>query len=64
MRILIILELEDGTMVYMLAERRYPISQDLMLRMLDHGLEVEDQNETALTVIKLFIKWTKEAEED
>ena len=48
----------------MLAERRYPLSQDLMLRMLDHGLEVEDQNETALTVIKLFIKWTKEAEED
>ena len=59
-----VLELEDGTMIYMLAERRYPLTQDLMLRMLDHGLEVEDQNETALTVIKLFIKWTKEAEED
>ena len=48
----------------MLAERRYPLTQDLMLRMLDHGLEVEDQNETALMVIKLFIQWTKAADED
>ena len=59
-----VLELEDGTMIYMLAERRYPLTQDLMLRMLDHGLEVEDQNETALNVIKLFIQWTKAAEDD
>ena len=59
-----VLELEDGTMIYMLAERRYPLSKDLMLRMLDHGLEVEDQNETALNVIKLFIQWIKAAEDD
>lgn len=58
------LELEDDTMIYMLAERRYPLTKDLILRMLDHGMEVEDQNETALNVIKLFIKWTQAAEDD
>ncbi|GJW47223.1 hypothetical protein Tco_0078869 [Tanacetum coccineum] len=30
------LELEDGTMLHMLAERRYPLSRELMIRMLDH----------------------------
>ncbi|GJQ92759.1 hypothetical protein Tco_0003898 [Tanacetum coccineum] len=38
------LELEDGTMIHMLAERRYPLSRELMLRMLDHGMEVEDES--------------------
>ncbi|GKA39967.1 hypothetical protein Tco_0732560, partial [Tanacetum coccineum] len=33
------LELEDGTMIHMLAERRYPLSRELMIRMLDHGME-------------------------
>ncbi|GJT20557.1 ribonuclease H-like domain-containing protein [Tanacetum coccineum] len=36
-----ILELEDGTVIHMLVERRYPLSKDLMQRMLDFGLEVE-----------------------
>lgn len=52
------LELEDGTMIHMLAERRYPLTRDLMIRMLDHGMEVEAENEVALMVIELFIKWT------
>ncbi|GKA19130.1 hypothetical protein Tco_0699045 [Tanacetum coccineum] len=52
------LELEDGTMIHMLAERRYPLSRELMIRMLDHGMEVEDENETAITLIHLFILWT------
>ncbi|GJS12036.1 hypothetical protein Tco_0368832 [Tanacetum coccineum] len=43
------LELEDGTMIHMLAERRYPLSRELMIRMLEHGMEVEDENETAMT---------------
>ncbi|GJS50913.1 hypothetical protein Tco_0624275 [Tanacetum coccineum] len=34
------LEIEDGTMIHMLAERRYPLSRELMIRMLDHGMEV------------------------
>ncbi|GJQ89466.1 ribonuclease H-like domain-containing protein [Tanacetum coccineum] len=54
------LELEDGTMIHMLAERRYPLSRELMIRMLDHGMEVEDENETAITLIHLFILWTTE----
>ncbi|GJU15944.1 putative ribonuclease H-like domain-containing protein [Tanacetum coccineum] len=35
-----ILELEDGIVIHMLVERRYPLSKDLMQRMLDFGLEV------------------------
>ena len=58
-----VLELEDGTMIHMLAERRYPLTRNLMMRMLDHGMEVENENDTALMVIKLFITWTTEAEE-
>ncbi|GJX96695.1 hypothetical protein Tco_0352493 [Tanacetum coccineum] len=54
------LELEDGTMLHMLAERRYPLSRELMIRMLDHGMEVEDESETAITLIHLFILWTTE----
>ncbi|GJU79089.1 hypothetical protein Tco_1276159 [Tanacetum coccineum] len=55
------LELEDGTMIHMLAERRYPLSRELMIRMLDHGMEVEDESETAITLIHLFILWTTES---
>ncbi|GKF75612.1 hypothetical protein Tco_0225056 [Tanacetum coccineum] len=58
------LELEDGTMLHMLAERRYPLSRELMIRMLDHGMEVEDENETAITLIHLFILWiTKDGDD-
>ncbi|GJX19494.1 hypothetical protein Tco_0222171 [Tanacetum coccineum] len=44
----------------MLAERRYPLSRELMIRMLDHGMEVEDESEIAITLIHLFILWTTE----
>ncbi|GJY23311.1 hypothetical protein Tco_0396969 [Tanacetum coccineum] len=37
------LEIEDGTMIHMLAERRYPLSRELMIRMLEHGMEVENE---------------------
>ncbi|GJR90910.1 hypothetical protein Tco_0214921 [Tanacetum coccineum] len=36
-----ILEFEDGTVIHMLVERRYPFSKELLQRMLDLGLEVE-----------------------
>ncbi|GJT26844.1 hypothetical protein Tco_0907119 [Tanacetum coccineum] len=49
---------KDGTMIPMLAERRYPLSRELMIRMLEHGMEVEDESETAITLIHLFILWT------
>ncbi|GJW49633.1 hypothetical protein Tco_0090984 [Tanacetum coccineum] len=48
------LEIEDGTMIHMLAERRYPLSRELMIRMLEHGMEVEDESETAITLIHLL----------
>ncbi|GJT92133.1 ribonuclease H-like domain, reverse transcriptase, RNA-dependent DNA polymerase [Tanacetum coccineum] len=57
-------ELEDGTMLHMLTERRYPLSRELMIRMLDHGMEVEDESEIAITLIHLFILWTTEDGDD
>ncbi|GJU17693.1 hypothetical protein Tco_1145659 [Tanacetum coccineum] len=50
-----ILELKDGTVIHMLVERRYPLSKDLLQRMLDLGLEVERESSVALDLIR-FIK--------
>ncbi|GJR35943.1 hypothetical protein Tco_1211627 [Tanacetum coccineum] len=58
------LELEDGTMIHMLTERRYPLSRELMIRMLDHGMEVEDESDIAITLIHLFILWTTKDGDD
>ncbi|GJZ91549.1 hypothetical protein Tco_0663476 [Tanacetum coccineum] len=41
-------ELKDGTIIYMLVERRYPLSKELLQRMLDLGLEVEEESTVAL----------------
>ncbi|GJX83432.1 hypothetical protein Tco_0332913 [Tanacetum coccineum] len=49
-----ILELEDGTVIHMLVERRYPLSKDLLQRIL-LGLEVERESTAALDLIR-FIK--------
>ncbi|GJW86187.1 hypothetical protein Tco_0161527 [Tanacetum coccineum] len=40
--------------------RDNPLSRELMIRMLDHGMEVEDESEIAITLIHLFILWTTE----
>ncbi|GJY89365.1 hypothetical protein Tco_0504561 [Tanacetum coccineum] len=48
-------KLEDGTVIHMLVERMYPISKDLLQRMLDLGLEVERESTAALDLIR-FIK--------
>ncbi|GJS86179.1 hypothetical protein Tco_0752720 [Tanacetum coccineum] len=50
-----ILELKDGTVIHMLVERRYPLSKDLLQRMLDLGLEVKRESTAALDLIR-FIK--------
>ncbi|GJZ47627.1 hypothetical protein Tco_0601459 [Tanacetum coccineum] len=42
-----ILELEDGIVIHMLVERRYPLSKELLQRMLDLGLEVERESSVA-----------------
>ncbi|GJY97720.1 hypothetical protein Tco_0514630 [Tanacetum coccineum] len=44
-------ELKDGTVIYMLVERRYPLSKELMQRILDLGLEVEEKSTAALQLI-------------
>ncbi|GJS65009.1 hypothetical protein Tco_0679573 [Tanacetum coccineum] len=46
-----ILELENGIMIHMLVEQRYPLSRELMQRMLEHKLEVQKETENALNVI-------------
>ncbi|GKC08423.1 hypothetical protein Tco_1000033 [Tanacetum coccineum] len=58
------LELEDGTTIHMLTERRYPLSRELMIRMLDHGMEVEEESDIAITLINLFYLWTTEDGDD
>ncbi|GJW92744.1 hypothetical protein Tco_0172416 [Tanacetum coccineum] len=46
---------EDGIVIHMLVERRYPLSKALLQRMLDLGLEVERESSVALDLIR-FIK--------
>ncbi|GJY29353.1 hypothetical protein Tco_0405120 [Tanacetum coccineum] len=49
-----ILEFKDGTVIHMLVERRYPLSKDLLQRMLDFGLEVEVESTAALDLIRVL----------
>ncbi|GJS52959.1 hypothetical protein Tco_0626321 [Tanacetum coccineum] len=48
-------EVKDGTVIHMLVERKYPLSKELLQRMLDFGLEVEVESTAALDLIR-FIK--------
>ncbi|GJT09168.1 hypothetical protein Tco_0843630 [Tanacetum coccineum] len=48
-------ELKDGTVIYMLVERKYPLSKELLKQMLDLGLEVEEESTAALQLVR-FIK--------
>ncbi|GJZ85622.1 hypothetical protein Tco_0650961 [Tanacetum coccineum] len=41
-------ELKDGTVIHILVERRYPLSKELLQRMLDLGLGVEEESTAAL----------------
>ncbi|GKE49194.1 hypothetical protein Tco_1480452 [Tanacetum coccineum] len=50
-----ILEFEDGIVFHILVERRYPLSKELLQRMLDLGLEVKRESSVALDLIR-FIK--------
>ncbi|GJZ71965.1 hypothetical protein Tco_0635816 [Tanacetum coccineum] len=49
-----ILELKDGTVIYMLVERKYPLSKELLQQMLDLGLEVEEESTAALQLVRFF----------
>ncbi|GJS68734.1 hypothetical protein Tco_0683299 [Tanacetum coccineum] len=46
---------QNGIVIHMLVERRYPLSKELLQRMLDLGLEVERESTVALDLIR-FIK--------
>ncbi|GJW87069.1 hypothetical protein Tco_0162409 [Tanacetum coccineum] len=50
-----ILELKDGTVIYMLVEKRYPLSKELLQRMLDFRLVVKEESTAALQLVR-FIK--------
>ncbi|GJX76022.1 hypothetical protein Tco_0322833 [Tanacetum coccineum] len=48
-------DLKDVTVIYMLVERRYPLSKELLQRMLDLGLKVKEESTAALHLVR-FIK--------
>ncbi|GKB01766.1 hypothetical protein Tco_0829810 [Tanacetum coccineum] len=58
------LELENGTMIHMLVDHRYPLTRELMQRMLEHKLEVQKETEDALNVIRFIIKQKEELEKE
>ncbi|GJU54052.1 hypothetical protein Tco_1227766 [Tanacetum coccineum] len=49
-----ILELKDGTVIYMLVEKRYPLSKELLQQMIDLGLEVEEESTAALQLVRFI----------
>ncbi|GJZ77434.1 hypothetical protein Tco_0642106 [Tanacetum coccineum] len=49
-----ILEFKDGTVIHMLVERKYPLSKELLQKMLNFGLEVEVESTTALDLIRVL----------
>ncbi|GJU17933.1 hypothetical protein Tco_1145899 [Tanacetum coccineum] len=51
-------ELKDGTVIYMIVERKYPLSKELLQQILDLGLEVEVESTTALQLHWLVQKKT------
>ncbi|GJZ19109.1 hypothetical protein Tco_0555699 [Tanacetum coccineum] len=53
-------EFKDGTVIHMLVERKYPLSKELLQRMLDFGLEVEVESTVALDLIRRIAKDVKE----
>ncbi|GJV58108.1 hypothetical protein Tco_1459113 [Tanacetum coccineum] len=49
-----ILEFKDGTVIHMLVEGKYPLSKELLQRMLDFGLEVEVESTATLYLIRVL----------
>ncbi|GJZ04231.1 hypothetical protein Tco_0537506 [Tanacetum coccineum] len=59
-----ILELENGTMIHMLVDQRYPLTREFMQRMLEHKLEVQKETEDALNVITFVMKQKEDLERE
>ncbi|GJZ10942.1 hypothetical protein Tco_0545701 [Tanacetum coccineum] len=53
-------KLKDRKVIHMLVERRYPLSKDLLQRMLDLGLKVERESTAALDLIRFIKKQSDE----
>ncbi|GJW17528.1 hypothetical protein Tco_0024964 [Tanacetum coccineum] len=51
-----ILETEDGTIYHMFADKRYPLTKELLQRMLEFKLEVEKDSIDALNLIRFTKK--------
>ncbi|GKD76057.1 hypothetical protein Tco_1334339 [Tanacetum coccineum] len=51
-----ILEFEDGTVIYMLVERRYPFYKELLQIMLDLGLEIERKSTVVFDLIRFIMQ--------
>ncbi|GKA21284.1 hypothetical protein Tco_0701273 [Tanacetum coccineum] len=48
-----IVEFEDQTEILMRVDQRYPLTREFMERMLEHGLEVQEETESALNVLRV-----------
>ena len=51
----IIMELENGFTVYMLADEMYPLTTDTMERLLNHGLQVLEETDIVADWIRWFM---------
>ncbi|GJS58427.1 hypothetical protein Tco_0653211 [Tanacetum coccineum] len=58
------LKLENGTMIHMLVDQRYPLTRELVQRMLEHKFEVQKETKDALNVIRFVIKQKEELERE
>ncbi|GJS13315.1 hypothetical protein Tco_0407787 [Tanacetum coccineum] len=58
------LELENGTIIHILVDHRYPFTRELLQRMLEHKLEVQKETEDILNVIRFMIKQKEELEKE
>ncbi|GJR98710.1 hypothetical protein Tco_0270884 [Tanacetum coccineum] len=59
-----ILELENGIMIHMLVEQRYPLTRELMRKDAKQKLEVQRETEDALNVISFVMKQKEDLERE
>ena len=55
-----ILQLEDGTEIPMLAEKKYPLAKETLEKMMILSLSVEEVSEVAIDLIRFILKQIEE----
>ena len=50
-----VLELENGITIHMLADQMYPLTVGLMERLLDHGLQVQEESDGVADFVRWFL---------